>query len=128
MQSDKLNIRHFKMKIKNLDDLLDQRNISKAAFARMMSTSAQNVQNWCNRGVPAIKALEVASKLGIPVSEVSAMGSDDSGLDLDFSQIDSAREAVGVIIELGLLKNLSQRELGKLIGLLDNLPSSEGKE
>lgn len=146
-------------KIKDLEPLLIERGLSKAEFARMMNTSSQNIQNWCNRGVPAIKAFEAASKLGIPVSDLIHLSEDrednfspkelaersrerrDELRDLmakkaryqappEFinknfkkTEVLTAREVLFEIIESGLLKGLSQKELFKLISMLESLPS-----
>lgn len=109
---------------KDLNEILSERRISKAEFARMMNTSAQNIQNWCSRGVPSIKALEAASKLGVAVSDIADVKTEGYALDLDLSKIKSARDVMSTILELKLLKNLDQKELYKLIGMLDSLPSN----
>lgn len=116
------------LSFKNLAEILRENRISKAEFARMMNTSAQNVQNWCKRGVPAIKALEVASTLGVNVSDISPLKDQDSALSVDPEKIKSARDAMTTILELKLLKNLDQRELYKLIGMLDSLPSGNNSD
>lgn len=127
---------------KSLEEILKDKGLSKAQFSRLMNTSAQNVQNWINRGVPAIKALEVSSKLQVPIDSLIKVGDEWKGVEIqeptrsylsikekEPRKVSTAREAMLEIIETGLLKDLTPTEFRKLIDLLESLPSqSEGRE
>lgn len=128
---------------KSLEEILKDKGLSKAQFSRLMNTSAQNVQNWINRGVPAIKALEVSSKLQVPIDSLIKVGDEWKGVEIqeptrgyfmplkekEPRKVATAREAMLEIIETGLLKDLTPTEFRKLIDLLESLPSqSEGRE
>jgi transcriptional regulator with XRE-family HTH domain len=59
-----------------LKDLIRQRGLSLAAFARVLNISNQALQNWCDRGIPGARVFDVADALNVPCDTLRSMTSE----------------------------------------------------